>query len=343
MVSNVRQAVIMVGGKGTRLYPLTDTVPKPALPVLDKPCLKYLISSFAAAGIEQVFLACGYKADVLEKAIGDGSDMGVKIEYSVEDTPLGTGGAMKKLEDRLDDVFAAANGDTFIDMDISGEIEEHLRTDAKVTISLTHVKNPCEYGIVRIDGTGRITEFKDKPKPEEVFSDLINSGIYVVNKEVLEYVPDNEFMDFSKELVPFIVGKGMRVQGYECRGIWKGVGRPSDLISTNLLMADRCRQKYGGERVKDSNISGPFFMGDSSNVLDSDVSSTVVLRDCTISDSTISGSLIMDGCKVDGATIRNCILGAGCTVGNGTRLTDSVIRDGTIIGNSKIIDGRMGS
>ena len=118
----VKQAVIMVGGKGTRLYPLTENTPKPALPVLDMPCLKYLIRSFASAGITDVFLACGYKSDVLQKAIGDGSDLGVNIIYSDEDTPLGTGGAMKQLEDRLDPVFAAANGDTFIDIDLREQI-----------------------------------------------------------------------------------------------------------------------------------------------------------------------------------------------------------------------------
>ena len=118
----VKQAVIMVGGKGTRLYPLTENTPKPALPVLDMPCLKYLIRSFASAGITDVFLACGYKSDVLQKAIGDGSDLGVNIVYSDEDTPLGTGGAMKQLEDRLDPVFAAANGDTFIDIDMCSVI-----------------------------------------------------------------------------------------------------------------------------------------------------------------------------------------------------------------------------
>ena len=162
----VKQAVIMVGGKGTRLYPLTENTPKPALPVLDMPCLKYLIRSFASAGITDVFLACGYKSDVLQKAIGDGSDLGVNIIYSDEDTPLGTGGAMKQLEDRLDPVFAAANGDTFIDIDLREQIALHLSTGAKITIALTTVENPCEYGIARIMDDGRITEFKDKPKPE---------------------------------------------------------------------------------------------------------------------------------------------------------------------------------
>ncbi len=190
-MQKVRQAVIMVGGKGTRLLPLTETAPKPSLPVLDRPCLKYLIKSFADAGITQVFLACGYKSDILRHAIGDGSDLGVELIYSDEETPLGTGGAMKQLESRLDPVFAAANGDSFVDINVRDQIDLHLSTGASITIALTQVNDPCNYGIARVEEDGRITEFKDKPKPEEVFSNLINAGIYVVNRSVLADVPDN--------------------------------------------------------------------------------------------------------------------------------------------------------
>ncbi len=130
MGMKIRQAVVMVGGKGTRLRPLTETRPKPALPIVDTPLICYLLRSFASAGITKIFLACGYRSEYLEKAVGDGSDMGLEIEYSVEDHPLGTAGAMKLLESELDDVFCAANGDTFADLDIKGMIDDHLRTGA---------------------------------------------------------------------------------------------------------------------------------------------------------------------------------------------------------------------
>ena len=338
----VKQAVIMVGGKGTRLYPLTENTPKPALPVLDMPCLKYLIRSFASAGITDVFLACGYKSDVLQKAIGDGSDLGVNIIYSDEDTPLGTGGAMKQLEDRLDPVFAAANGDTFIDIDLREQIALHLSTGAKITIALTTVENPCEYGIARIMDDGRITEFKDKPKPEEVFSNYINAGIYVVDRSVLAHVPEKTFFDFSKDLVPIITRMGERVQGYKLSGgVWKDVGRPSDLIATNLLMADRLHRDtdFPAEGCR---VTRPFYLGEGSSAEDSVIESTVILKGSTVKGSTIAQSLIMEGCSVTQATVSESILGRNCTVNRGATVRKCVLRDGTVVGEGEILENRMG-
>lgn len=188
-MSSVKQAVIMVGGKGTRLLPLTKNKPKPILSVNDKPCLWYLISSFAKAGISEIILACGYRSKELVDAIGDGSDLGIHISYSFEDEPVGTAGAIKLAESKLDDVFVAANGDVFADIDISGQIDEHIRTGAEVTISLFKVDNPCEYGTALVEDDGRISRFMDKPKPDQVLSDMINAGIYVVNKSVLNLIP----------------------------------------------------------------------------------------------------------------------------------------------------------
>lgn len=179
----------MVGGKGTRLLPLTKNKPKPILSVNDRPCLWYLIKSFVNAGIEHVILACGYRSEELITAIGDGSDLGIRITYSFESTPLGTAGAMKLIEDQLDDVFVASNGDVFADIQMAEQIQTHLDTGSDVTISLTRVDNPCEYGTALVEDDGRITRFMDKPKPEEVLSDMINAGVYVVNKEVLRFVP----------------------------------------------------------------------------------------------------------------------------------------------------------
>ena len=338
----VKQAVIMVGGKGTRLYPLTENTPKPALPVLGMPCLKYLIRSFASAGITEVFLACGYKSDVLREAIGDGSDLGVSITYSDEDTPLGTGGAMKQLESVLDPVFAAANGDTFIDIDLREQIEEHLRSGAKITIALTQVSNPCEYGIARVMEDGRITEFKDKPKPEEVFSDLINAGIYVVDRSVLAHVPEHEFFDFSKDLVPIITRMGERVQGYRLKGgVWKDVGRPSDLIGTNLLMAERL---YSDTEfpTEGSSVVRPFYMGEGSSVRDSQLESVVILNDCRIDNTRATASLIMEGCDVTGAIVSDSILGRGCALRPGSVVRNCVLRDGTVVSEGTVLENRVG-
>ncbi|MDY7060609.1 MAG: NDP-sugar synthase, partial [Methanomethylophilus alvi] len=263
MSSEVRQAVIMVGGKGTRLLPLTLTRPKPAMPVLDKPFLKYLIESMADAGIEEIFLACGYKSDVLAHAIGDGSDMGVRIIYSDEDTPLGTGGAIKRLEDRLDPVFLAANGDTLTSVDIAAQIREHFESGAAVTDSLSEVDDPSQAGVVRIDGDGRILEFQDKPKREEACSNLVNSGVYVVDKKVLGYIPKDTFYDFSKDLFPLLIEKGERLQGHMAKGVWVDIGRPHDLIRMNLVMADRLYRGHDwSDSAEDSVLDGTVYLGD---------------------------------------------------------------------------------
>ena len=270
----VRQAVVMVGGKGTRLMPLTETKPKPILSVVDKPCIWYLIRSLARAGIEEVILACGYKPGMMEE-LGDGSDLGIRIRYAYEDEPMGTAGAMKLLEDQLDDTFVASNGDVFADIDVAEEIGVHQDTDAKITIALTPVDNPCEFGIARVDASGRISEFKEKPKPEEVFSNLINAGVYVLQKEVLSRVPPNQFFDFSKDLVPIILSEGGRVQGYSLSGIWMDVGRPYDLLGANLAMAKR--EHIRDHRAEDACIRGDFYMGPGSKVANSELISSVVL------------------------------------------------------------------
>lgn len=343
MSSEVRQAVIMVGGKGTRLLPLTLTRPKPAMPVLDKPFLKYLIESMADAGIEEVFLACGYKSDVLAHAIGDGSDMGVRIIYSDEDTPLGTGGAIKRLEDRLDPVFLAANGDTLTSVDIAAQIREHFESGAAVTDSLSEVDDPSQAGVVRIDGDGRILEFQDKPKREEACSNLVNSGVYVVDKKVLEYIPKDTFYDFSKDLFPLLIEKGERLQGHMAKGIWVDIGRPHDLIRMNLVMADRLYSGHDwSDSAEDSVLDGTVYLGDGTVVRSSKVSESVISKGCDVRSSYLSGTFVMGACRIDGARVENSILGEGCVLKKGCLVVDSVLKDGTVVDENRKIENLVG-
>ena len=343
MSSEVRQAVIMVGGKGTRLLPLTLTRPKPAMPVLDKPFLKYLIESMADAGIEEIFLACGYKSDVLAHAIGDGSDMGVRIIYSDEDTPLGTGGAIKRLEDRLDPVFLAANGDTLTSVDIAAQIREHFESGAAVTDSLSEVDDPSQAGVVRIDVDGRILEFQDKPKREEACSNLVNSGVYVVDKKVLEYIPKDTFYDFSKDLFPLLIEKGERLQGHMAKGVWVDIGRPHDLIRMNLVMADRLYRGHDwSDSAEDSVLDGTVYLGDGTVVRSSKVSESVISKGCDVRSSYLSGTFVMGACRIDGARVENSILGEGCVLKKGCLVVDSVLKDGTVVDENRKIENLVG-
>jgi mannose-1-phosphate guanylyltransferase len=344
MTKKIDQAVIMVGGKGTRLRPLTETCPKPALPVLDKPCLMYLVESIAAAGIKKVILACGYRSQQLVEAIGDGSDLGIEITYSFEDEPLGTAGAIKKVEDLLGDTFVAANGDVFADIDVKDEIREHFSSGATVTMSLTPVDNPCEFGIARVGQDGRISEFKEKPKPEEAFSNLINAGVYVLEKRILEMVAENTQYDLSKELIPRLMERGERIQGYGLKGMWRDVGRPSDLIGANLAAAERLfgNENWGEHDIYRTEIDGPFFLGEGSSIYDSRSDSSVILKGCRVAGSRLKGSLVMRNCTVEEADIRDSILGNGCAISPGSVIERSVLGDGTVVApGTRIVDNEV--
>ena len=330
---------------GTRLMPLTKYRPKPILPVLDKPCLRYLIESLASSGIKEIIMACGYKSSQLMDAIGNGSDLGITIDYAFEDEPLGTAGAMKNVESRLDEVFVAANGDVFADISLEDQIETHFSGKAEITIALTSVNNPCEFGIARVKDDGEITEFKEKPKPEEVFSDLINAGIYVVNRSVLSYVPEEKFFDFSKDLLPILMNEKKKIQGYRLKGLWRDVGRPVDLLGANLSMASKlCDQMtWGGSRVEGSVIRKPFYLGKGASATGSEIAAAVVMENSSVDNSKLVNTVIMKDCRINSAKIENSIIGVGCKIGNGAEITSSVIGDGlTIEAGKKIVDERMG-
>jgi len=326
-MSKVSQAVIMVGGKGTRLRPLTDNIPKPILPVLDRPCLSYLLRSMAEGGIDHVILACGYRSEQMAAAIGSGSEYGMDIEYSYEDTPMGTAGAVKILEDRLDETFVAANGDVFAYLDVKSAICTHIRNNAAVTISLTEVDDPCEFGIARIDGSGRITEFKEKPKPEEVFSNLINAGLYVVDRDVLKYVPEGLHYDLSKELVPDLLSRKYVIQGHPIDGLWIDVGRPSDLIRANNAMAEKIhgRRSFGGVTVE-----GAFHAGDGVTIRSSDLRDCVISKGSTVTNSKITNSLILDGCRIEDCAIADSVIGRDCVL-RFSEIGGEVVADGSVI------------
>ena len=324
MYRGVRQAVIMVGGKGTRLRPLTYTRPKPIVPVADKPCLGYLIDSFVRGGIEEIILACGYRSQQLADTIGDGSDRGITIRYSFEDKPMGTGGAIKLLEDQLDDVFMAANGDVFADIDVRKEIDTHLDNHADITLALTPVNNPWEFGTACMDDDGRIYRFMEKPKKEDVISNMINAGIYTVNKEMVSYIPKGQMYDFSKDLVPMKTEEGCRIWGHEIDGIWMDVGRRADVINSNMEVAKHVRS-IGV--VSDTKVTEPVYIGKDAMVQSSVLDRASIMHDAFVTDSEIVNSVIMPGTRISGAVIRDSIIGENCTVNIGAEIVNSIIGD----------------
>ena len=330
----------MVGGKGTRLRPLTNNCPKPILPILDKPCTEYFIDALAEAGMDEVIMACGYRSQQVRDALGDGTKQGIRVTYSYEDHPLGTGGALKLIQDKLDDVFIAINGDNFMDIDFKAMAEEHFRSGADVTISLSTTDNPCEVGIVRLDDTGRILEFKEKPKPEEVFSNILNTGVYVVNRDVLDFVPEDTMYDFSKELFPLLMEKGYRIQGYKDPGHWMDIGRPKDFLGANLFTAGKDYKGHDwSAQAEDSEITGTAYLGKGTKVTASKISSAVASEGCTIKGSQLKDSLLLSGCSIADSTIENTILGKDCVI-EGCRLKDCVLADGTVLKDKELENER---
>lgn len=341
MADKIRQAVILVGGFGTRLLPLTRTRPKPVMPVLDRPFLHYLIQSMAEAGITEVILACGYKSDVLAEKLGNGQDLGITISYVDEDTPLGTAGAIKNIESRLDPVFVASNGDTLNFVDVKSQIETHLNTGADVTLSLSEMEDVSSYGVVVMDDTGRITAFQEKPKPGEEISHMVNTGLYVMNRSILSFVPENTFFDLSKDLYPILLKEKKKMQGHPAKGIWIDIGKPHDLIMMNQVMADTLyKNKDWNGFADNSMITGSSYIGKESTLDSSVLTDSIISRGCTVKDSKLKGTLIMERCTIQKADISNSIVGEGCVIDEGSKITDCVLGDNVVVGPGTQLEGQ---
>lgn len=334
--------VILAGGEGTRLQPLTDSLPKPMLPILGVPCIKYVVDSLAQAQINKVYLTCGYKSEDLIQNLRN-VDLGVAVQFTVEEQPAGTAGAVKLLEDQLSEVFIVASGDVLADVDINALLKAHQDSGAAATMALTTVANPCEFGIVGLDESGAVERFKEKPQPAEVFSNLINAGIYVLNKEVLDYVPVGEKFDFSKQLFPTLLAEGKKIQGAVLQGMWVDIGRPADLLRANLQMA--ARRGTSGNRnsalcegpIVASNflssgckIMGPSYIGDNVVIGSDSVLKSVALghNSAIGQQSTLNEVFMRDNCVIgNNCQLQNVLLGEGCKIADGTILSDVVLGD----------------
>lgn len=341
-MSNAPHAVILAGGEGTRLRPLTNSLPKPMLPVIGIPCIKYSIESLKSAGVQDIHLACGYLPDDLVSCLDD-SELGVNLDFTIEEEPAGTAGAVKLLEDKLSDTFIVTSGDVLADVDMRALLDDHKKSNALVTIALTEVDKPTEFGIVGLDSTGRIERFKEKPKQEEVFSNLINAGIYVLEKEVLNYIPQDEKYDFSKNLFPLLLETGKHLQGSKLQGLWKDIGRPSDLLEANLKMAERkgttgnrCGATCSGKIVSSDfmgngcEIVGPCYLGREAVIgNNSHLTSCIIGENCIVGkDANLSRVMSRQNCTIgDDCNLENVILGKECKISSGLSLNNAVLGD----------------
>jgi mannose-1-phosphate guanylyltransferase / phosphomannomutase len=232
------KAVIMAGGKGTRLRPLTVHTPKPMVPLLNCPCMEYTIRLLKRHGITDIAVTLQYLPDAIRSYFGDGSRFGVSLTYFEEATPLGTAGSVKNCAEFLDDRFLVISGDTLTDFDLTEAVRFHERNGALATLILTRVETPLEFGVVMTDESGRITRFLEKPSWAEVFSDTVNTGMYVFEPEVLSYIEEDREVDFSKELFPAFLDAGLPLFGHIAEGYWSDIGSLDVYRQTQADMLD---------------------------------------------------------------------------------------------------------
>ncbi|MDZ7836779.1 MAG: nucleotidyltransferase family protein [Actinomycetota bacterium] len=228
------KAVILVGGKGTRLRPITYLNPKPMLPLVNRPFMHNFIDRLKSHGIKDIIFSTGYLPSVFKNYFGDGSRLGVNITYVVEDSPLGTCGAVKNVEKYLEkERFMVFNGDILTSLNLTDMIGYHEQKKSDITISLTPVEDPSAYGLVPIDRDGRVTEFLEKPSEEEITTDLINAGTYIIEPRVMDMVPQGVNYSFERGLFPKALAEGYNIYGFRSGAYWLDVGTPEKYLAAH--------------------------------------------------------------------------------------------------------------
>ena len=218
------KAVIMAGGESTRLRPLTCKQPKPMVPVMDRPIMEYIVELLKSHGFEDIIVTLFYLPGAIQQHFGDGSQFGVNMRYFVEEFPLGTAGSVRNARRYLDETFLVISGDTLTDIDLGRVVDFHRQKKAVATLALTRVDNPVEYGIVMTDDDGRVTRFLEKPSWAEAFSDLANTGIYVLEPEIFDMFEDKQVFDFSRDLFPLLLAKEKPLYATLCPEYWCDIG-----------------------------------------------------------------------------------------------------------------------
>jgi len=353
--------IVLAGGEGKRLKPLTATRPKPMLPVAGKPCIDYVLRSLISSGMHRVVITTAYMAEYLIKQIGDALDYDASLVYSFEDTPAGTAGAVKRVADFVDGTFIVAMGDVLADFDAKALVDFHKKSGGIATIALTEVQDPTEYGIVGLDDTGRIERFVEKPRREDAFSNLINAGIYVLEKEVLDHIPDKQMFDFGKQVFPLLLKRGLGVYGRKIEGLWMDIGRPSDLLTANLEVVKRTGKTVTMAGVETSGplvisptasvgkgaiLQGPCYLGPGAHV----AAGAVVRESCLYDDGevesggTLERTVVLERSKIRaGSHLRESVIARDCVVERDAVLERSVVGDRmTIMASSRLVDAVIG-
>ena len=350
------KAVVMAGGVGSRLRPLTIERPKPMVPIVNKPVLGHILDLLKHHNITEIIITVQYLANLIQDFFGDGSSLGMNIHYSVEETPLGTAGSVKSAQHLLDDTFLVISGDALTNFNLTDLIEYHQKKNTLATLALYTLANPVEYGVININNDGQIVRFQEKPSRGSVMSDYVNTGIYVLEPKILDYFDFNIPFDFAKDLFPMVHKQGKPLYGYIADGYWCDVGNipeymraTADALSAKVEGLNLGRYLGDGvwagddvEIAPDAHLEGPIYLGNSvqikSGVI---VRGPTVIRDYAVIDNEaqIDRSILWRNCyigervQISGAVVsRQCSLKTNATVFEG-----AVIGDGTIVGEGAII------
>jgi mannose-1-phosphate guanylyltransferase/phosphomannomutase len=350
------KAVVMAGGEGTRLRPLTSNQPKPMVPIVGKPCMEHILELLKAHGFEDVIVTVAFLPQAIRSYFGSGESLGMDVSYSVEESPAGTAGSVRMAAGRLDDTFIVISGDALCDVDLTKLVEFHKEKQASVTIGLKSVDNPLEFGIVVTDDEGRIERFLEKPSWGQVFSDTINTGIYVLEPEVLRHIPTDRPYDFSKELFPLLLEMGRPMYGYVMDGYWQDIGNLDQYRQANFdALDERVRLNIPGIRIRGNvwlgegvdlddldAIEGPAYIGnycrlgaDASVGPYSVLSTSVTLRDRARTARSIIDSSTHIGRNT---VVEGAIIGRSCDLRSHVRIHEGVsIGDEVMIGAESVI------
>ncbi len=335
------RAVILAGGEGTRLRPLTLSTPKPVVPVVDRPFLRHQLDLVARAGVREVVFSVAYRPERVEAVFGDGSALGMKISYAVEETPLGTGGAVRHSLDRLDERTVVMNGDVLTDVDLRALVRRHEAAGASATILLTPVPNPAAYGLVETDPGGRVLRFLEKPKPHEISTDTINAGIYVLETRVLDLIPPGVSHSIERGFFPALLARGDLVLGPVHRGYWIDIGTPEkylqvhrDILHGRFPVTLDAEPRAGGFVARGARVAegaaleGPFFVGPGCEV---EAGARVGPDAVLVADVRVRA----------GAQVRDSVLWAGAEAGAGSTVETSLVGPGVRIGRQAIARGTL--
>ena len=316
------QALILAGGEGTRLRPLTSTIPKPVVPLVGRPFIVYMLEWLRDHGVDDVILACGFMAGGVRRVLGNGSGLGVKLRYIEEPEPLGTGGALKFAEQLLDERFVMLNGDVLTDIDLSKQLRRHVETGARATLALYPVEDPSAYGLVRCNPDGSVREFVEKPGPEQVDTNLINAGAYILEHDVLDTMaPAGAHISIERDVFPALVGHGLF--GYASSGYWLDIGTPARYLQGTFDILEGNVRTEVGRRLSDAGLA--------------------LVEDASVDGRVVAPSIVGSGCEVaEGAIVGGrAVLGDGVRIGARAHVESSVVLGGSSVGNGALLRGSI--